>query len=330
MEDIKRTPAYEGNGKYIFASYAHKDSSVVLPIINKLFSDKYRLWYDEGIAPGSEWPKNIETHLNRSDTVIAFVSKSSLFSINCENEVKNAVDNKKVIEFSIDNNHHALLKDKKSVSTYEELASVLSSELIGDGISGYGNQIKKSKGSLWNVLLGLSILLLILLGIGLYGLNKGWFDSYFPALREASQTNELITKDDSLDISSLDKTLQSAIYTNLGNEKYNEEIVFENEYDQKSLLNSINYYEWGENPLTYGDLLNNDLEEIYLEHLSDNLCELMPYFKNLRILYVYSVEENIDMSTLNNCGNLEMFVVNEDALPISIPEEVNFLIKVMN
>ena len=47
--------AYKGDQPYIFISYAHKDSNIVLPIIARLQQDGYRVWYDEGIALGSSW-----------------------------------------------------------------------------------------------------------------------------------------------------------------------------------------------------------------------------------------------------------------------------------
>ena len=56
--------AYEGRAPYIFVSYAHKDAAQVLPVIAQLQSYGYRIWYDEGIAPGSEWAENIAVHLN--------------------------------------------------------------------------------------------------------------------------------------------------------------------------------------------------------------------------------------------------------------------------
>lgn len=41
--------AYEGDEKFIFISYAHKDSETVYPIIEKLNADGYRVWFDDGI-----------------------------------------------------------------------------------------------------------------------------------------------------------------------------------------------------------------------------------------------------------------------------------------
>ena len=44
---VKDVPvAYKGEQPYIFISYAHKDSDVVLPIVAKLQQDGYRVWYE--------------------------------------------------------------------------------------------------------------------------------------------------------------------------------------------------------------------------------------------------------------------------------------------
>lgn len=44
---------YEGNEKYIFISYAHKDSGSVLPILQAMADGGYRLWYDQGMEAES-------------------------------------------------------------------------------------------------------------------------------------------------------------------------------------------------------------------------------------------------------------------------------------
>ena len=46
------TKPYEGQDKYIFVSYCHKDRAYVFPVIEQLTKDGYRVWYDEGIDPG--------------------------------------------------------------------------------------------------------------------------------------------------------------------------------------------------------------------------------------------------------------------------------------
>ena len=54
---------YNGDAPYVFISYAHKDSSVVFPILRALQNEGLRFWYDAGIKLGSEWPAYIEEHL---------------------------------------------------------------------------------------------------------------------------------------------------------------------------------------------------------------------------------------------------------------------------
>ena len=79
--------AYKGDKPYIFISYAHKDSDIVLPIIARLQKDGYRVWYDEGIAPGSNWDVYISEHLAQCSNVLGFLSKSYVKSQNCRDEL---------------------------------------------------------------------------------------------------------------------------------------------------------------------------------------------------------------------------------------------------
>ena len=72
--------SYEGPEKYIFISYAHKDSDRVLRILEKMTEAGYRIWYDDGIAPGSEWPEDIAAHLDGCAVFLAFVSNNSIAS----------------------------------------------------------------------------------------------------------------------------------------------------------------------------------------------------------------------------------------------------------
>ena len=72
--------AYKGSEPYIFISYAHKDSEAVLPVIARLQKDGYRVWYDEGIAPGSNWDVYISEHLDHSCNVLGLPLDISSFS----------------------------------------------------------------------------------------------------------------------------------------------------------------------------------------------------------------------------------------------------------
>ena len=86
---------YEGNEKYIFISYAHRDSDVVLNIAKAITEAGYRIWYDDGIAAGSEWPETIAQHLDRAAAFLVFISPNSVISDNCRNEINFAIARKK-------------------------------------------------------------------------------------------------------------------------------------------------------------------------------------------------------------------------------------------
>lgn len=84
--------AYQGNEQYIFISYAHKDAARVLPFVEKMQRDGFRVWYDEGITPGDEWDDNIAVHLVNSSFFLAFLSQNYMDSENCKDEMYYAFD----------------------------------------------------------------------------------------------------------------------------------------------------------------------------------------------------------------------------------------------
>lgn len=86
-----RPKAYEGKEPYIFVSYAHKDDDQVFEILSALGEKGYRVWYDEGITPGSEWTEDIARHLDDSAMVIAFITPASMASKNCRREINYAL-----------------------------------------------------------------------------------------------------------------------------------------------------------------------------------------------------------------------------------------------
>ncbi|MBQ6371506.1 MAG: TIR domain-containing protein [Oscillospiraceae bacterium] len=81
---------YEGNRPFLFISYAHRQSDKVLDTIRILHEKGWRLWYDEGILPGSDWPANIARHMQSCERVIFFLSARALESQNCYSEIKTA------------------------------------------------------------------------------------------------------------------------------------------------------------------------------------------------------------------------------------------------
>ena len=86
---------YNGNEPYIFISYAHKNSDVVVPIIEALANNGFRVWYDAGIEAGTEWPEYVAEKLLGSSVVIAFISKAALESQNCRREINYSISHNK-------------------------------------------------------------------------------------------------------------------------------------------------------------------------------------------------------------------------------------------
>lgn len=81
---------YEGKRPYVFISYSHLQSEAVVKTIRILHEKGYRLWYDEGIPAGSDWPVNIAQHLQNCERVIFFLSERAMASPNCFSEMRTA------------------------------------------------------------------------------------------------------------------------------------------------------------------------------------------------------------------------------------------------
>ena len=82
---------YEGDEKYIFVSYAHKDSERVLPALTMLQKEGFRVWFDTGIEAGYEWAEYIANHLDKSCCFLVFLSEASNASANCRREIHRAL-----------------------------------------------------------------------------------------------------------------------------------------------------------------------------------------------------------------------------------------------
>jgi hypothetical protein len=87
--------AYAGSDPYIFVSYAHADGQLVFREILRLHEAGYRIWYDEGIEPGKDWPEHIAKAVIECDLFLMFTSPRSAASENCRNEVNLALNRKK-------------------------------------------------------------------------------------------------------------------------------------------------------------------------------------------------------------------------------------------
>ena len=87
--------SYAGDKPYVFVSYAHTDGELVFREINILHEAGYRIWYDEGIEPGNDWPEHIANAVIDCSLFLMFTSPRSAASENCRNEVNLALNRKK-------------------------------------------------------------------------------------------------------------------------------------------------------------------------------------------------------------------------------------------
>lgn len=90
-QEVLATP-YKGDKPYIFISYSHKDRDEAVKVIRLLQRNRYRVWYDEGIDPGTEWDENIAEHIKQCEYFLALISPNSVTSSNCRDEIKYARD----------------------------------------------------------------------------------------------------------------------------------------------------------------------------------------------------------------------------------------------
>ena len=84
---ICRVLPYEGKEPFLFISYCHLNADIAYPLIEKLAADGFRLWYDDGIHPGSDWPEIIARHLNDCYACIELLTPEYAQSHNCRNEI---------------------------------------------------------------------------------------------------------------------------------------------------------------------------------------------------------------------------------------------------
>lgn len=83
---------YAGALSYIFVSYSHRDTKSVLSVLAELQQHGFRIWYDEGIEPGTDWDDFIAQKIEDCGLVLSFISKNYIDSNNCKDELNFARD----------------------------------------------------------------------------------------------------------------------------------------------------------------------------------------------------------------------------------------------
>lgn len=84
---MQKVQPYTGNEPYIFFSYAHRNNDAALQIIGRLMDAGYRVWYDEGIDPGTEFAEIIAAHVKGCSYFMALMSPAYLDSEYCKDEL---------------------------------------------------------------------------------------------------------------------------------------------------------------------------------------------------------------------------------------------------
>ena len=96
--------AYQGNKPYIFLSYAHKDKELAHSVIKYLQEHNNYVWFDEGIHSGTQWEDVIIGKIKNCWMMVFLVTKNSLASDWCRQELTFAKDiGKKFINVVIGN-----------------------------------------------------------------------------------------------------------------------------------------------------------------------------------------------------------------------------------
>ena len=91
FEDRSLAP-YQGTEPYLFLSYSHRNADSAAEAIRWLKAAGFRVWYDEGVIPATEWDENIAQAIENCDYLIALISEAYLSSSNCLDELNYARD----------------------------------------------------------------------------------------------------------------------------------------------------------------------------------------------------------------------------------------------
>ena len=91
FEDRSLAP-YQGEEPYLFLSYSHRNADAAAEAIRWLKAAGFRVWYDEGVIPATQWDENIARAIENCDYLLALISEAYLASSNCLDELNYARD----------------------------------------------------------------------------------------------------------------------------------------------------------------------------------------------------------------------------------------------
>ena len=71
---------YDGDDKYVFITYAHKDAKSVFSDLEQFNDLGINIFYDDGLPVGSAWFESIETKISKSKMFVPFLSPNTVNS----------------------------------------------------------------------------------------------------------------------------------------------------------------------------------------------------------------------------------------------------------
>ena len=93
----KPFPAYRGDDPYTFVCFSHADADAVYYELVWLKEQGCNIWYDEGIAPGTEWTQELADAIEGADHFLFFVSPDAVDSKYCRDELHFALSRSKYL-----------------------------------------------------------------------------------------------------------------------------------------------------------------------------------------------------------------------------------------
>jgi DNA-binding winged helix-turn-helix (wHTH) protein len=113
--------------------YAHEDAGIGYPEIVRLRDSGFHIWYDEGIAPGSEWSQEIADHIESCAVFLYFLTPQAVEREHCHREVNFALEQQcsmlavhltetqvpSVLKLSL-SNRQAIMRYELSATRYRE------------------------------------------------------------------------------------------------------------------------------------------------------------------------------------------------------------------
>ncbi len=207
----KPFPAYEGVDPYIFVCYAHDDDQAVYPDLQFLHEHNLNVWYDEGIPGGHVWRAEVVKALQGAERVLYYVSRRSLDSVHCKQEVEFALDQELPIvpvyldsselppELQLPLNRVQALHRRTDIRYRQRLVEALTGRIEGS------QPLRKSP---WHTKFSrplLTLAALITLTVGAF-----WLDNNKPTQREPVEPSSIAM----LPLRNIDGSEETAIFAN--------------------------------------------------------------------------------------------------------------------